>query len=187
VRGVLLLTAVLLLSACARDPAVVPDDTVRANRWQIEQQTDRITGAPLESALLRTRSSHTSEVFPQPAVLQLACLNKRPVVRFAFEVKVATTNSHEFGYRFDDRPGHQITASILGNNTVAVIEDGAAVAEFLGEMATAKTLYVRIRSLSFGRTAAEFNVEGAPAAMAATTAHCPPIIEGPKPKRKFRR
>jgi hypothetical protein len=108
-------------------------------------------------------------------------------VRFSFEGKVATTQSNEFGYRFDDKPGRQITAGFLGNDRVAVIEDSAAVAQFLDDLAAAKTLYVRVRSLGFGRTTAEFNVEGAAVAIAATTAHCPPVIEEPKPKRKPRR
>lgn len=187
-RIVLLLMGLLWLGGCTiRDPAVGTSVTAAAGNWQIEKQIDRITGAPLESALLTAPSSHSAEPFAKKATLQLACFNKKPLVRFAFEVKVATTHSHEFGYRFDERPGHQITIGFLGNDQVAVIEDGAAVAQFLDELATAKTLYVRIRSLAFGRTTAEFDVEGAAAAMAATTAHCPPVIEEPKPKRKTRR
>jgi hypothetical protein len=137
--------------------------------------------------LLVAPSSHSGEAFPKKATLQLACFNKKPLVRMAFEVKVATTRSNEFGYRFDDKPGHQIAAGFLGNDTVAVIENGPDVAQFLSELADAKILYVRIRSLGFGRTTAEFNVEGARAAIAATTAHCPPVIEEPKPARKPRR
>jgi hypothetical protein len=170
-----------------RDPAVDTGNTARAGNWQIETHIDRITGAPLESALLVAPSSHSGEAFPKKATLQLACFNKKPLVRFAFEVNVATTHSNEFGYRFDDKPGHQITAGFLGNDKVAVIESNAEVAQFLDELADGKTLYVRIRSLGFGRTTAEFNVEGARAAIAATTAHCPPVIEEPKPARKPRR
>jgi hypothetical protein len=189
VRIVLLLVALLSLSACAgiRDPAVGTSNTTAAGNWQIEKQIDRITGAPLESALLTAPSSHSGEAFPKKATLQLACFNKKPLVRFEFEVKVATTRSNEFGYRFDERPGHQITVRFLGNDRVAVIEDGAAISQFLNELATAKILFLRIRSLGLGRTTAEFNVDGAAAAMAATTAHCPPVIEEPKPTRKPRR
>ena len=176
-----------VLSGCAIDPTVMSNDTTRAGNWQIEKQIDRITGAPLESALLTATSSHSSEPFPKKATLQLGCFNKKPLVRVAFETKVATTNSHEFGYRFDERPGHQITVAFLGNDRVAVIEDSAAVAEFLDELIAARTLYVRIRSLGFGRTTAEFNVEGAAAAIASTTARCPPVIEEAKPKRRPRR
>ena len=191
-RAVLCVSAILAalpsLTACAvRDPTVGTSNITTAGNWQIEKQIDRITGAPLESALLTAPSSHSGEAFSKRATLQLACFNKKPLVRFEFEVKVATTRSNEFGYRFDDRPGHQITAGFLGNARVAVIEDSAAIAQFLGELATGQKLYLRIRSLSFGRTTAEFNVEGATAAMAATTARCPPVIEEPKPNRKPRR
>jgi hypothetical protein len=179
--------AVFLCGCATRDPAVMTNDTTRAGNWRIETQIDRITGAPLESALLVAPSSHSSEAFPKKATLQLACFNKKPLVRFAFEVNVATTRSNEFGYRFDDKPGHQITAGFLGNDKVAVIERAVNVAEFLNELADAKILYVRIRSLGFGRTTAEFNVEGARQAMAATTAHCPPVLDEPKPARKPRR
>jgi hypothetical protein len=189
VRIALALTALaFVLAGCAaRDPAVMSNDTIRAGNWRIETQNDRITGAPLESALLTAPSSHSGEAFPKKATLQLACFNKKPLVRFAFEVKVATTRSNEFGYRFDDRPGHQIAAGFLGDDKVAVIESAAEIAQFLNEMADSKMLYVRIRSLGFGRTTAELNVEGARAAITATTAHCPPMIEEPKPARKPRR
>lgn len=185
-RIVLLLTALFLLSACARDPVVGTSNTTRAGDWHIEKQIDRITGMQLESALITAPSSHSSEPFPKRATLQLACFNNKALVRFAFETKVATTTSNEFGYRFDDRPGHEIAVRFLGNDTVAVIKEDD-VPRFLDELAVAKTLYVRIRSLGYGRTTAQFNVEGAAVAMAATTAHCPPVIEEPKPKRNPRR
>ena len=186
-RIVLLLGMTLAVSACTFDPYVDTGDATQAGSWRIEKQIDRVTSAPIESAMLTAPSSHSSELFPMRATMQLACFNKKPLVRFAFEVKVGTTHSNEFGYRFDDRPCHQITAGFLGNDKVAVIENGADVAQFLSEMATAKKLYVRIRSLGFGRTTVDFNVAEAAAAIAATTAHCPPAIEEPKPKRKPRR
>ncbi|HVV80888.1 MAG TPA: hypothetical protein VHD59_14940 [Pseudolabrys sp.] len=187
-RGLLLPIALLSLSACAgvRDPTVGTTNTVQAGEWRIEKQIDRITGAPLESALVVASSSHSSEPFPKKVTMQLACFNKKPLVRFAFETKVGTTYSNEFGYRFDDRPGHQIEAGFLGNDQVAVIENGPDVAQFLDELKDSKTLYLRIRSLAFGRTTADFNVEGADAAMAATTAHCPPVIEDVKRRRNTR-
>ena len=83
-RLLLLLMALLTLSACAgvRDPAVAPGNTTQAGNWQIEKQIDRVTGVPLESALVVTSSSHSSEPFPKKATLQLACFNKKPLVRF---------------------------------------------------------------------------------------------------------
>jgi hypothetical protein len=175
-----------LLGACAaRDPLVAPSGTAAAGNWRIETQVDRITGAPIESALLTAPSSHSSQPFPKRVTMQLACFNKQPIVRFAFEVNVATTRSNEFGYRFDDKPGREITARFLGDDKVAVIDNGADVTQFVNELAAARTLYLRIRSLSFGRTTAEVDVEGAPAAIAATVAHCPAVIkeDRKKPRR----
>jgi hypothetical protein len=188
VRGLLLLITLLSLCACAgvRDPTVGISNIEQAGAWRIEKQIDRITGAPLESALVVASSSHSSEPFPKKATLQLACFNKKPLVRFSFETKVATTYSNEFGYRFDDKPGHQIEAGFLGNDKIAVIENGPEVARFLDELKDAKTLYLRIRSLGFGRTTADFNVEGAAAAIAATTAHCPPVMQDVKHRRNTR-
>jgi hypothetical protein len=182
-RACLIVVAALLPGCASRDPVVRTHDTRPAGNWQIEKQIDRITGTPLESALLTAASSHAIEPFPKKVTLQLACFNKKPLVRFAFETKVATTTSNEFGYRFDDKAGHEIAVRFFASNTVAVFKD-EDVPRFLDELAAAKTLYVRIRSLGLGRTAAEFNVAGATAAMAATTAHCPPIAEEPKPKPK---
>ncbi len=186
--GLLTLPAMLLLAACAgRDPVVTTSDTVPSGDWRIERQVDRITGAPIASAMLTAPSSHSGDAFPKRAMLQLTCFNKAPLVRFSFEVKTGTTRNAELGYRFDDKPGHELAARFLNDDKVAVIEDGAEVTQFVGELATAKQLYLRIRSLSFGRTSAEFNVAGAPAAIAATTATCPAVIEAPKPKKKSRR
>jgi hypothetical protein len=186
VRALLLLTTLLFLSACARDPLVGTSIATASGNWRIETQTDRITGTPLESAIVTAPSSHSTEPFPKRVTLQLACFNRKPLVRFSFETKIATTTSNEFGYRFDEKPGHQIQAGFLGNDKIAVIENGPDVAQFLDELKDAKTLYLRIRSLGFGRTTAEFNVEGAAAAMAATTAHCPPVVEDVKRRRNPR-
>ncbi len=178
----------LLLGACAaRDPVVSATDTVPAGNWRIERQIDRITGAPLASAMLNAPSSHAGEAFPKHVTMQLTCFNKTPLVRFSFEVKVGTTRNSVLGYRFDERPGHELAPRILNDDKVVLIEDGAEVTRFVGELATAKLLYLRLRSLSFGRTTAEFQLDGAPAAIAATTAHCPAVIEEPKPKKKSRR
>ncbi len=185
-RGALIgIFCACLLGACAaRDPLVAPSGTTMAGHWRIETQVDRITGAPIESALLTAPSSHSGEPFPKHVTMQLACFNRQPIVRFVFEVNVATTRSNEFGYRFDDRPGHEIAARFLGDNKIAVIENGADVAQFVNELAAARTLYLRIRSLSFGRTTAELNVEDAPAAIAATVAHCPAVIKDDKKKSR---
>jgi hypothetical protein len=187
VRALLIVTSAILLAACAgRDPVVTQSDVVPAGNWRIERQVDRVTGAPLASALLTAPSSHSSQPFPKRVTLQLTCFNQKPLVRLSFEVKVGTSTTNELGYRFDERPGHEIKARFLDGDRVAVIENGPEVSQFIGELAEAKQLYLRIRSLGHGRTSAEFNVDGAQAAIAATTAHCPPPPEPPRPGGKRR-
>jgi hypothetical protein len=189
VRAKLLtLPVMLLLAACAgRDPIVSVSETVPSGNWRIERQTDRITGAPLASAILTAPSSHSGEAFAKRVMLQLTCFNKAPLVRFSFEVKTGTTRNAVLGYRFDERPGHEVAARFLNDDKVAVIEDGAEVTQFVAELATAKQLYLRIRSLSFGRSSAEFNVEGGPGGGGGTTAPCPAGTKPPPPKKKSRR
>jgi hypothetical protein len=66
------------------------------------------------------------------------------------------------------------------------IEDQAEVAQFLGELETSAVLYVRIRSLNMGRTAAEFRLEGGADAMKEALAGCrlpPAPTPTPTPKR----
>lgn len=177
-------TAAALLGACVkRDPLVSTAGATAAGNWRIERQADRITGAPLSSALLPTRNSSNSAVaFAQPAMLQLLCFENRPVVRFAFEFKVGSTKNSTLGYRFDEKPGHEPNARILNDFKTAVIEDKAAVAQFVSELAISSVLYVRIRSLNAGRSSAEFRLDGAPAAIEAAYAGCPVAHDQPRPR-----
>jgi hypothetical protein len=64
-----------------------------------------------------------------------------------------------------------------------VIEDKADVAQFVSELATSDVLYVRIRSLNAGRTAAEFRLNGAPTAIEAAFTGCPLSTDQP-PRRR---
>ena len=164
-----------LLSACA-DPYVSNTaNTVSSGEWKIERQADRVTGNAIASALLRTRnSSHSGEDYTQPAQLQLTCFERKPVIRFSFEFKVGSDDNSALGYRFDDKPGRDNVASrILLGYTVIVIEDKAAVAQFLDDLAGSSVLYIRIRSLNSGRTTAEFRLDGSAAAVQAAFADCP--------------
>lgn len=78
------------------------------------------------------------------------------------------------GYRFDDKPGRDdVRARILHGYQVMVIEDRAAVADFIRDMAGSRTLYIRIRSLNAGCTTAEFDLAGSTAAIEAGFAACP--------------
>lgn len=170
-----LLVAGLLCGCTARDPYVTAAAGVASGNWRIERQIDRITGAPSSSAMLITASSsHSSAPYPKPAGLQLTCYEKRPLVRLSFNFKVGADANTVLGYRFDDRPGQDnVAARVLQGYQIVIIEDQAAVARFIGELAGAKTLYVRIRSLNAGRTSAEFQLDGAAAAVQAAFADCP--------------
>ncbi len=174
-RFIAAIGAACWLGACAaRDPLVSTSSATPAGNWKIERQVDRITGAPLSSALLSTRNaSNSAAPFPKPAMLQLTCFKDQPLVRLAFEFKVGSNRNSVLGYRFDEKPGREIEARFLQDFTTVVIEEKAAVAQFVSELATSNVLYVRIRSLNAGRTAAEFQLDGAPAAIEAALAGCP--------------
>jgi hypothetical protein len=186
VRLVLAVVPPLLLGACvtARDPYVSTAGAKSSGNWRIERQTDRVTGAPLSNAFLRTSTSSNSKVaFPRPAVLSIGCFKEEPIVRIGFDFRVGSNRNSMLGYRFDDKPGHEAEARFLQDYRTVVIEDGEEVAQFAKELATSKVLYVRIRSLNAGRTSAEFKLDGAPAAIEAAFADCPLPVEKPKPRR----
>jgi hypothetical protein len=183
VRAVIVVIAALLLGACAaRDPLVSTAAGAKASgNWRIERQVDRVTGAPLSSALLPTRSSsHSGAPFPRPAMLQLTCFKDQPLVRLSFEFKVGSNRNSVLGYRFGEKPGRDIEARFLQDYKTVVIEEKDDVAQFVNELATSNVLYVRIRSLNAGRTTAEFQLDGAPAAIESALAECPL----PAPSRK---
>ncbi|MGI8525676.1 MAG: hypothetical protein ACR2K5_05770 [Pseudolabrys sp.] len=183
----------ILLGGCAGDPITAPTlNTARAGNWEIERQIDRITGIPISSSSLAAKSSHQREPFPKNALLQLACFKDAQIVRFAFEVTIGATRNVDFGYRFDEKPGRQaVKIRITQDYRTAVIEDPDEVRDFIAGLQTSQTLYVLIRSLNAGRTAVEFKLDGAPAAVAAAYAGCPikppeaaKAKSRPKPKRQ---
>jgi hypothetical protein len=178
----------LPLAGCfGRDPIVSTSFAAPVGNWRVERQTDRITGAPLSSVILTTRDCSNSVVdFRQPAMLQVACFKDAPIVRFAFDFKIGSNVNSELGYRFDEKLGHEIKARFLQDFKTVVIEKPAEVAQFLGELETSALLYVRIRSLNMGRTAAEFRLEGGADAMKEALAGCrlpPALTPTPPPKR----
>lgn len=162
------------LTACARDPYITTTRTVSSGLWKIERVADRITGAPLSSAILMTRQSANSEdYFTKPATLQLMCLKQQPVVRIGFQFRVGSTRNASLGYRFDDKPGHEANVRFIQDFRTVVIEDRAEVARFASELAASKVLYVRIRALNYPRSSAEFEVDGGEAAVQSAFASCP--------------
>ena len=105
------------------------------------------------------------------------------MVTLRFEFKIGTNLNSILGYRFDDKPGHEIGARFIASANTVVIEEPAEVAQFASELATSNSLYVRIRSLNAGRSSAEFKVDGAPAAVAAGFDGCPTAQPAPSPQR----
>ncbi|MBN8962217.1 MAG: hypothetical protein J0H71_13875 [Rhizobiales bacterium] len=170
------LVAVTILGGCiTRDPAVSVSNATPSGNWKIEKTVDRITGAPLPSAQLMTRTSSNSAVTEvRLAGLQLTCFEKQPLVRLSFEFKVGSEANTSLGYRFDEKPGRDdVKSRILPGYQVVVIEGRAAVSDFIRDLNGSRVLYVRIRSLNAGRTTAEFNLDGSAAAVQAAFAGCP--------------
>ena len=177
-----------LAGACStRDPSVFQNETntAAAGNWRIERTPDRITGVPVPSAqLATTRSSNSAVPNSKPAAIQLTCFENRPIVRFSFEFRIGSDLNSEFGYRFDDRPGHDnVPSRVLLGYRVIVIEDTAAVAQFTQELASSKSLVVRIRSLNAGRTVADFATDGGKAAIDAVLTNCPATAGPVRDKR----
>ena len=147
---------------------------VASGNWRIENSIDRITAAPVSSALVGTRSVANSLIpFPQPALLQLICFKGAPIVRFSFQFKVGSTRNAELGYAFDKNPGREPKVRFVEGWRNVVIEDGGEVARFVQDLSAASDLYIRIRSLNAGRTSAEFAVAGAAEAIRQAYAQCP--------------
>jgi hypothetical protein len=188
-RGVASVGLAVLLGACAaRDSYVAAPANTASGAWKIERQVDRITGTPVPSAIIVIdNASNSFADRPRPASLQLTCFDGKPLVRFAFDFKVGTEGNAMLGYRFDERPGRDNAAArFLQEHRTVVIEDRAEIARFVGELADARSLVIRIRSLSSGRTTAEFKVEGAPAAIEAAFAGCPVTLPAESRKRAGR-
>lgn len=173
----------LLLGGCARDPFVTQKGETRSGEWWIPHQIDRITGERLPSAYVFAEASNSNIDYPRVSSLLLTCLEKNePVIRFAFDFKIGSNRETVLGYRFDDKPGHEdVLARVVRGNQIMVIESRAAIARFVSELAGARVLYVRIRSINGGRTAVEYPLEGAGAAVRAAFAACdmpdPPLPE----------
>lgn len=174
-RGVGTILAALLAGACStRDPVVSTAGATPSGNWRIERNTDRITGAPLASAFIISTggASNSAVAFPRPAMMQISCFKDQPLIRFSFEFKVGSNRNSVLGYRFDDKPGREPAARFLQDDMIVVIEDKTEVAEFVQQLATSAGLYIRIRSLTAGRSTAEFRLDGAPAAIESALGAC---------------
>jgi hypothetical protein len=171
-----------MLGGCARDPYVTADGETMAGNWFIAHQTDRVTGAELPSAIVFALASNSYVDYPRASQMQLTCVDRKPVVRFAFDFRIGNDRDSVLGYRFDARPGHEnVEARVLRGQKILILEDDTALALFLSELPGASKVYVRVRSMTLGRTAAEYELDGSAAAMRAAYADCPmPPPPGPK-------
>ena len=164
----------VLSGGCARDPYVGGAGETRSAGWYIAHQVDRVTGAELPSSAVFAYASNSYVDFPKVSQFQLTCFDGRPLVKFSFAFKIGNDRESVFGYRFDDRPGHaNVDARVIKDRQIIVIEEPAALATFLSELPGSRRLYIRIRSLLAGRTAAEYSLEGSEAAIKAAFANCP--------------
>jgi hypothetical protein len=181
VRWVSFVVVTLLLGGCnISDPYVRSAGQVPSGNWRVDRQTDRITGRAVSSAQLMTRnSSHSGIDYAQPAAMQLTCFEGHPIVRISFDFKIGSDKNTILGYRFDEKPGRDNVESrvLLGYQHI-VIEEKAAVAQFIDDLAGSSVLYIRIRSLNAGRTTAEFRLDGSAAAVQAAYSDCP--VTGPQ-------
>jgi hypothetical protein len=175
-------TACLVAACASKDPIVTAVGRSVGN-WRVERQVDRITGRPIANAWLNTRtSSNTSADFPQPAQMEISCFRARePMIVFKFKFHVGSSPNAVMAYRFDDKPGHEPEARFMWRDNKIVIDDKAEAARFLDEMAASRSLYVRIRSLNAGRTAAEFQLDGAAAAIDMALGDCHTVPNGLRP------
>jgi hypothetical protein len=128
-------------------------------------------------------ASNTYVDYPKPALLQLTCFENKPLIRVSFDFKIGSDRNATMGYRFDDKPGRDnVESRILIGYQVIVIEDKAAVEQFVADLTGSRALYFRVRSLTAGRTTVEFPLEGSAAAMQAAFAGCP-VTPSPGQKR----
>ena len=133
-----------------------------------------MTGADLPSATVYADASNSNVDYPRMSSLQLTCFDRRPMIRFAFDFKIGSNPNSELGYRFDDKPGvESVPSRILAGRQMIVIEEPRAVAAFAADLAGARKLYMRVRSMTSGRTSAEYELEGAAAALTAAFGACP--------------
>ena len=166
--------AVLLGACAARDASFTMSAPPQSSGdWRIEHRVDRISGEPSPMAIVWTRAGNSKLNHHPPAALQLMCFDKQPIVRVGFDFRVGANRNSTVGYRFDDKPGHDVEATFLQDFRAIVIDDNAEVAQFMDELASSNMLLVRVISLFAGRSTAEFRVNGAAPAIETVLAACP--------------
>ncbi|MCG6203745.1 hypothetical protein LPW26_03775 [Rhodopseudomonas sp. HC1] len=163
------LVGAVALSGC------VTSNTVRSGTWVIDQRPDQITGAPVGGAYTMVwGATKSGDPSIYSASLQLTCFENRPIAKLAFQFRIGSDRNTSFGYRFDDKPGHDAVESrVLFGNRVLIVDDDAALRQFIAELRGSTKLFVRIRALNAGNSAVEFKVDGSEPAIEAAYAGCP--------------
>ncbi len=141
--GLVLLLASLLAACAAGGGGTVQS----AGNWTIERNIDRITGAPAARVYVRTMVLNRRGELDW-IVLQLGCFDGKPIARIGFHARIGTQRNAIVQYRFDRNPGRQASAEILTDHRTVVIEAKDELARFIGELATANVLLVRVASLT---------------------------------------
>ena len=172
--SVVAVLAASMLSGCAAGGAVgATAQASTAGNWQITRGVDRVTGGTLTKvSLSASRTANTRYSSTPNALLQFACLKGQLIPHFQFAFQVGSKADSEILYRFDDRSSHSIQGHILRGLKIVVIDDKRETGPFLAELEQSAVLYLIVNSLTQGRTAAEFPVAGASAALAAVRAVC---------------
>ena len=181
------LSLAIALGGCSRDPYVTSIGEALSGDWRIAQQTDRVTGKNLPSAGLMAQASNTYNDFPKPSMMQFTCFDGKPLVRFAFEWKIGANVNTTLGYRFDDKPGHDNVAGVrfMQDEKMVVIEETPDVVQFVNDLRGSQLLYLRIRSITQGRTTAEYKLDGSEPVIRAAFADCPlPNLAPPASAKK---
>lgn len=160
----------------------VSNESLKSGSWRIDQRPDLITGTPVAGAFtLTTRASNSTDpLMAAPATLQLTCFENRPIAKVNFGFRIGSDRNTSLGYRFDDKPGHDsVESRVLVGFRVIVIEDAAALQQFIADLRGSSQLVVRIRSLNAGTSTAVFKVDGSDAAIEAAYKDCslPPARE----------
>ncbi len=182
-RVILPMPFAVLLTACAAGDASLPGalQPPSENVWKVEQKPDQITGLPVATAWIRTLSTSNSKTWEnRPAVLQLMCFKGNPIVRLNFATRAGSNRNSTVGYRFDEKPGREVSATFMPDFRTIIIDEKPDVEQFLNELAESNRLLVRVTSLYAGRTTAQFVLTGAPDAIEAAYAPCRAKADKPR-------
>jgi len=182
------MTLACALCACAGGNF---EASLPGGEWKVGQRADRVADLPIQSAGLTTRSRNAKAEreaagIPLNASLQLICFDGDPVVRFFFSHEVGSDRNSRLTYKFDNKPAAKPNARILQDFQTVMLEDKKDVAAFTNDLREAKKLDITVSGVVAGNTIAEFNVEGAAAAIETSYKTCP-LPAAPPPRAPARR